>query len=150
MKWFRSNIRLGSRLALLALAIQFLLAFGHFHGSSTQAALASMAAKQWRLHHDHAVHFAASRADLLGRASPANTYGRVRLQTSSDHRPAGEPTDDCAICAVMALASAMVVATPPYLVGPQAAAISYLTTGTEFVALNTARVAFQPRAPPIA
>jgi hypothetical protein len=40
MNWFRSNIRHGSRLALLALAIQFVLSFGHFHGLAAQAALA--------------------------------------------------------------------------------------------------------------
>jgi hypothetical protein len=147
MKWFRSNIRLGARLAFFALAIQFLLAFGHFHGSSAQAAHASMDAEQSRLH--QAVHFAASHADLLDSASHPNAVSQGRLQTSSDHAPAGEPADDCAICAVMALANAMVVATTPYLLGPRAAAFSYLTSGTEVVALNSARVAFQPRAPPI-
>jgi hypothetical protein len=49
----------------------------------------------------------------------------------------------------MALANAMVVATPPYLLGPQAGAFLYLTTDAGFVDLNSARVAFQPRAPPI-
>ena len=38
MNWFRSNIRHGSRLALLALAIQFALSFGHFHGIAAHAA----------------------------------------------------------------------------------------------------------------
>jgi hypothetical protein len=38
MNWFRSNIRHGSRLALLALAIQLALSFGHFHGLVAQAA----------------------------------------------------------------------------------------------------------------
>ncbi len=38
MKWFRSNIKHGSRLALLALAIQFVLSFGHFHGVAAEAA----------------------------------------------------------------------------------------------------------------
>lgn len=38
MKWFRSNIKHGSRLALFALAIQFALSFGHFHGLVAQAA----------------------------------------------------------------------------------------------------------------
>jgi len=32
MKWFRSNIKHGSRLALFALALQLALSFGHFHG----------------------------------------------------------------------------------------------------------------------
>ena len=140
MKWFRSNIRHGSRLALLALATQFLLAFGHFHGGSAQA----MHAKQSRLH--HAGLSAPSRAYSFNRTPPANACG---LKTSSDHTPAGDPTDDCAICAVMAVANAMVIATPPDLAGPQAATFSYLTTDTEIVALNSARVAFQPRAPPV-
>jgi hypothetical protein len=38
MNWFRSNIKHGSRLALLALAIQFVVSFGHFHGVAAQAA----------------------------------------------------------------------------------------------------------------
>jgi hypothetical protein len=38
MNWFRSNIQHGSRLALVALAIQLALSFGHFHGITAQAA----------------------------------------------------------------------------------------------------------------
>src|SRR6202011_6376655 len=38
MKWFRTNIRRGSRLALFALAIQFVLSFGHFDENTVQAA----------------------------------------------------------------------------------------------------------------
>jgi hypothetical protein len=41
MKWFRSNIRHGTRLALLALAIQFVLSFGHFHAIAQAAPLAA-------------------------------------------------------------------------------------------------------------
>lgn len=37
MGWVRSNIRRGARLALFALAVQFALSFGHFHGIATQA-----------------------------------------------------------------------------------------------------------------
>ena len=146
MKWFRSNTRHGSRLVLLALAVQFLLSFGHFH-SGAQAAHGSMDAKQSRIR--HFVHFAASHVDLLDRASNASASGPARLKTSSDHEPPGEPTDDCAICAVMALANTMVVPTPPCLLAPQAAAFAYLTIDARFDALNSERIAFQPRAPPI-
>ena len=45
MKWFRSNIRHGSRAALLALAIQSVLSFGHFHGVAAQAAPAVQSAQ---------------------------------------------------------------------------------------------------------
>jgi hypothetical protein len=147
MKWFRSNIRLASRLALFALAIQFLLSFGHFHGSRAQAAPALVDAKQSGLH--DTVLLTAAHLTASDRASHEDASPPVRLKTSSDHEPGGQPTDDCAICAVMALANTVVVATPPYLLGPQAAAFLYLTTDAEFVDLNSARVAFQPRAPPI-
>ena len=138
MKWFRSNIRLGSRLALFALAIQFVLSFGHFHGSSAQAASVSAGAKRAGLH--HILGFAAMHMDASDRASQSNDPARLP----------GPPTDDCAICAVMALANAAVDATPPCLPAPQAFAFSYLGADAGFVDLNSARVAFQPRAPPIA
>jgi hypothetical protein len=147
MKWFRSNIRLGSRLALFALAIQFLLSFGHFHGSGAQAS-ASVDAKRSGLH--DTVGPAVAQLDALDRAGHANAYRPVRLKTSSGQVPDGQPTDDCAICAVMALASAMVVATSPYLLAPQATAFLYSITEAEFVDPNSARAAFQPRAPPSA
>lgn len=38
MKWVRSNIKAGARLALFAFAIQFALSFGHFHAIAAQAA----------------------------------------------------------------------------------------------------------------
>src|SRR5260370_14837520 len=138
MNWFRSNIRLGSRLALFALVIQFLLAFGHFHSSRAQAASALADAKQSGLH--QSVSFAATH---LAASRPLGS------KTSADHEPGGQPTDDCAICAVMALANAMVATAPVYLPAPQAFALLYLTTDAGFVDPNSARVAFQPRAPPI-
>jgi hypothetical protein len=111
MNWFRSNIKHGSRLALLALAIQFVLSFGHFHAIAAQAAPAIQQA-------------------------PSNQ--------DSDQQPA----DPCAICAVMALANAVLFASPPVLLLPQAVEFLYLTTDAEFVHLDHGSVAFQPRAPP--
>jgi hypothetical protein len=71
------------------------------------------------------------------------------LKIPTDHGPNGQPVDDCAICAVMALANAMAVATPLYLLAPHAVALRYLPGDAGFVDRNAARVAFQPRAPPI-
>jgi hypothetical protein len=146
MKWCRSNVRHGSRLALFALAIQLLLSFGHFHGSSAQAR--APVTNHPGLH--DAVSFAATHfvgaSDGVLHEDASRPAG---FRTSSDHESDGQPTDDCAICAVMALTSAMVVATPPYLLEPPAAPFRYLTADTEFVPLNCARVVFQPRAPPI-
>jgi hypothetical protein len=139
MKWFRSNIRPGSRLALVALAIQFLLSFGHFHGSRAQAASALLDAKEFGLH--DTARFAAMQSCALDSA-PHDA-------SCPAHEPGGRPTADCAICAVMAQANAMVVAAPVCLPAPQAFALLYSTADAEFVDLNSVRVPFQPRAPPI-
>jgi hypothetical protein len=138
MKWFRTNIRRGSRLALFALAIQFVLSFGHFHENTVQAAPG--AAKHLALHD-------------VARAATYARHGVLQAEASraapSDHHPDGPPADDCSICAVLALANAMVSSTPPYLVAPQAAAFSHLMTDAASVDLNSPSVALQPRAPPI-
>ena len=122
MKWFRSNIKQVSRLALLALAIQFALSFGHFHGvahaaPAMQSAIAQAAAPQ---------------------QAPASD------QDSDRHA-----NDACAICAFIAMANATLFATPPLLRLPEAVEFLYRTTDAEFIHLNSLCVAFQPRAPPI-
>jgi hypothetical protein len=148
MKWFRSNIRVGSRLALLALAIQFLLSFDHFHGVSAQAASASLDATRLALHGTGS--FTAAQCEALDRAWHANASAPAGLKTSSSGDvPAGQPGDDCAICAVMALGKAMVPASPPDLPTPQAIVLVHLALEPGFLILNSARPAFRPRAPPI-
>jgi hypothetical protein len=138
MKWFRSNIRHGSRLALCALAIQFLLSFGHFH----DAQAAPVSAKRLALDSAH--------SNVIDGAAQTNASASVLPKTSPGREPAGHANDDCAICAVMALASIMVGATPPDLTAPVAIAFSYVTGESGFVERSSTRVAFQPRAPPIA
>jgi hypothetical protein len=118
MNWFRSNIQHGSRLALVALAIQFALSFGHFHGIAAQAA-------------------------------PSISQAAQPQQPASDNDSDRQPSDGCAICAVMAMANAVTFATPPLLLLPQAVEFSHLAADAELVRLNAVRVAFQPRAPPI-
>jgi hypothetical protein len=133
MRWFRSNARFGSRLALLALAIQFLLSFGHFHGSA-QAASASVDAKRSGFH--GAIGFVVAHLRASDSVSLANASAPARSKPSADGR-GGEPGEDCAICAVMALANALVDA------------LQHLAVDAAFVDPNPARSAFQPRAPPI-
>lgn len=135
MRWFRSRVRFGSRFALFALAIQFLLSFGHFHGSAQAASI-------------NTIGFTAGHLHALGSLSHANTSGPIRLKSSGD-APGGQPDDDCAICAVMALANALVDTSPPCLPSPQAVAFRYLAVDAAFADPNPARAAFQPRAPPI-
>jgi hypothetical protein len=135
MKWFRSNIQHGSRLALLALAAQLVLSFGHFHAAAAQAAPTIQSAPVLS---DISQGFAASDA--------VSASGQQQAPTSHD---SDQPNDGCAICAVMAMAGTVLFAMPPLLPLPQAVEFLYQTTDAEFVHLSSARVAFQPRAPPI-
>ena len=136
MKWFRSNIKHGTRLALLALALQFVMGFGHFHGVIAQAAPAI---------HSDAARSESATTDLVAAADVVSQSDQQ--QPGSDHdRQSG---DVCAICAVIALANTLLFSTPPLLLLPQAVESLYLTADAEFVHLNSARVAFQPRAPPV-
>jgi hypothetical protein len=138
MKWFRSNIRHGSRTALFALLVQFVLAFGHFHGIAAQAASATQ-----------------SRSALSDLSYANGLVASDAGGESAQQQPASNPdsdqqqSDGCAICAVIALANTVLFATPPLLLLPQAIEFLYLTTDAEFEHLNAVRVAFQPRAPPI-
>ncbi len=133
MKWFRANIQHGSRLALLALALQFGLSFGHFHADAAQAA-------------PPAVQSIVAQSDTAA-VTPEPVSASAPLPAShddSDHHPG----KDCALCAIIALASTVLSATPPAMPLPQAGAFRYLVTDAEFADLNPVSVAFQPRAPP--
>jgi hypothetical protein len=134
MKWFRSNIKHGSRLALLALAIQLVLSFGHHHGT---AALAAPAV-----------------AMQPGGASTPLATTATDSASAAAESPAGPATghhqdsDFCAICAVMALAGTVLFTEPPVLLLPEAYHFLYLTTDAEFNHIKPRHIVSQPRAPP--
>ena len=133
MKWFRSNIKHGSRLALLALALQFGLSFGHFHAGAAQAA--------------PAIQSVAAQSDISAALAPPDAVDQSAPLPAPHNDSDQHPGKHCAICAVIAHASSVLFA-PPALLLPQAVDLSYLTTDAEFVYRNSARLAFQPRAPP--
>ena len=137
MKWFRRHVKHGSRLALFALAIQFALSFGHFHST---AALAAPAIQTGLTQADlvDAKGVAAQDSETAAKQQPGNP--------DADHHPA----DACAICAAIALANNVLFTTPPLLELPQAVELLYLATDADFVHPNSARHAFQSRAPPAA
>jgi hypothetical protein len=132
MKWFRSNIKGGARLALLALALQFALSFGHFHALAapstgvTQSALPRATVVE--------------AGDLAVEAAPQ--------QAPAKHDSDQRGPDGCAICAVIAMASTVLFSSPPILLLPEAVELLYRSTDAEFIHLKSAGSAFQPRAPP--
>ena len=119
MNWFREHVKSGARLALMALAIQFALAFGHFHGEVAHTAPAVKAA-------------------LID----------VAAQPSSDHDSDGHNAD-CATCAVLSLANNLLFATSPYLELPQVAGPLRLASGIELPPPGSSNPAFRSRAPPL-
>ncbi|WKA30207.1 DUF2946 family protein [Bradyrhizobium roseum] len=135
MKWFRSNIKSGSRLALFALAIQFALSFGHFHGEIAHAAPAVQAALN------------DAGDDIAATLTAAEVPSEVAQQ-----QPPAPDTDrhgsDCAMCAVLSLANTFVFATPPLLELPQAVQLLHVSTDAGFAHLGSLHSAFQSRAPP--
>ena len=137
MKWFRKHVQGGSRLALFALAIQFALSFGHFHGVTAVAA--------------PAIQTGLTDADLAfakGLAAQDTATEAAQKQQPSTPDTDQQPADACAICAVISLAGNVLFSTPPLLQLPQAVELLYLTTDAEFVHLGSVHPAFQSRAPP--
>ena len=136
MKWFRKHLKHGSRLALFALAIQFVLSFGHFHAVTAQAASAIATAQ------------AQADLDYAKSLAPQPTSSEA-AKTQQPSTPDSDHTADaCAICAVISLANNVLFVTPPLLQLPQAVELLYLTVDAEFAHLNSLHPAFQSRAPP--
>ena len=136
MKWFRKHVKHGSRLALFALAIQFVLSFGHFHGGGAQAA-AAIATGLAQIDLDHA------QIPVAPHAASEATQTQPPSNHDTDH-----PGEACAICAVISLVNNVLFSAPPLLLLPQAVELLYLTTDAEFAHLSSVHPAFQSRAPP--
>jgi hypothetical protein len=134
MQWFRRNIRTGSRLALFALALQFVLAFGHSHFNAAKAA------PDFRTQSDL--------VQLQVQALPADAASPAQ-QPPASQGDEQQPNEPCAICAVLSLASSVVFSTPPLLLLPDAIEFLYLATVAELIHLDSAWSAFQSRAPPV-
>ena len=137
MRWFRSNIKRVSHAALFALAIQFAVSFGHFHGVASQVASAVQSGS------------AQSGFLVASNLTAQVAHNLSAPQPPSDRNSGEHPGDICTICAVMAMANVVMFATPPVVLLPPAVAFSYMATTVEFVRVVSVRLAFQPRAPPV-
>jgi hypothetical protein len=121
MRWFRDHIRQSSWLALVALAINIALAFGHVHASDGTERIGSLIAA-----------IAAPNSD------------------QSQHHPADNQADYlCPICMAAAAMGTALAPTPPVLpVEFSTAAIDHAIE-QDLGVLQPPRAAFQSRGPPL-
>jgi DUF2946 family protein len=136
VKWVRKHVKLGARLALLALAVQFVLSFGHFHPAQAAPALQATTSQTDFLR----------AADLVVKDTASPSAYNQQLPHRDNHQ---QPADGCAICAVVTMAHGMLFATPPVLLLPQAIELLQFATEAGFTHLGAAHRAFQSRAPPL-
>ena len=124
MRWFRDTIRQGTWLALIALAINLGLSFGHFHAIDGKVSGRGIAAR------------------------------RRPLPSPDDGQKQGTPDDShadylCPICmAATAMANAL-ASTPPALPLEFATVSIDRTIEPVLLLVELPRAAFQPRGPPI-
>jgi hypothetical protein len=124
MRWFRANRILGSRLALLALAVQLIVAFGHIH-----------------------------RDDIYGFARTAAAIAAPvpgGSQPLPSDPPAKHGDDYCAICATVSLLGNSFAAAAPALPLPAASHAIERFDRVAAIFIAPRRAAFQSRAPPAA
>jgi hypothetical protein len=121
VRWFRTHIGLGSRLALFALAIQLVLSFGHVHVGKIAPASSQGAIT------------VAQAPDRGGGPGP-------KPHTGID--------DFCAICATVSLLASSVVPTASSLLPPVAAEHRWLNEFASARLSSDSFVLFQARAPP--
>ena len=124
MRWFRANRTFGSRLALFALAVQFVLAFGHIH------------------HED--IYGSARSALAMAAAEPGGS------QPLPANHPAKHGDDYCAICAAVSLLGNSFAAAAPSLPLPSAFYAIERFDRVAAIFIAPRRAPFQSRAPPAA
>jgi hypothetical protein len=127
MGWLRLRSRVGSYLALFAVAFQLALSFGH-------------------VHLEHMVPVSAG-ATALGRAQPSGDD----LNAPSSPSGREDLADDCCpICTLIHLAGALVPAETPPLPLPSVFGRLRLEVAAEFDLTASHGALFRARAPPIA
>ena len=131
MSWFRSHARLGSCLALFALAFQLAVSFGHVHI------------------HGNASH----RSTLITDGAAVSAVSHVEQAKPAPSHPAGDRSqadEYCPICALIHLARALVPAEAPAVPLPGFFGQLQYEAAVAFELTVSQRTLFRARAPPTA
>ena len=121
MRWFRRHGQFGSWCALVALAVQLVLSFGHLHIVGSAAAAAALAQ--------------AAESTSTSPEAPANPVKHV--------------ADYCTICASIHLAG-LLTTEPSSVLAPHPSGAVRLTVGIETIPSAHFGLPFSARAPPLA
>ena len=121
MRWFRSNMYFGSRLALFAMALQIALTFGHIHHDGVLPSVVKSAV-----------------ADQAGQP----------VSDSPLHKSNGSADFNCPIYALIRLASTSTPSMAPQLPVPVTFVVAKRTAGNEAALPASPRGLFQARGPP--
>jgi hypothetical protein len=125
MQWVRTNRRFGAWCALLAIALQIVLSFGHTH------------------------RFDGFRPGALSPQSIAGLTGQPAAEPGSPpSKPAGLVYEYCAICAVIEMGASAPPPAPPASIAPAAAGKVRFATNAEAAAAAREHLLFEARAPP--
>ncbi len=127
MNWFRTRVRSGARLALLTLALQMAVSFGHMHRDDL--GLPPLGAS--------------------GHAQATSVATQVAAHRAKQtHHSA--PNDCCPICASMALVATAIPSLPPRLEAPEPIHRVWPMDASARGASVEIALSFQARAPPAA
>jgi Protein of unknown function (DUF2946) len=121
MRWFRANIKLGSRLALLALTLQIALSFSHVHLGDFRHTVGGLVAT-----------------------------GTQSTPSPPTQQPIRDADDYCAICATIHLTATSLPPQAPQLSVPFAVQPVEHANFVTATSLSPRRASFQSRAPPLA
>jgi hypothetical protein len=122
MRWFRSNVRSGAWFALVAMALQLALTFGHLHLRIASATSAQLTAK-----------------------------AAVTLPDGSSLPAKPRPVhDNCAICTLIQMTGATALAAAVSLLLPALFVSTLFATRVEHELAASPPLHFQARGPPIA
>jgi hypothetical protein len=122
MRWFRKNVWVGSRLALLALTVQVIFSFSHVHFDRSTTAPSAFA--------------------LLANSGDGDS--------GSPAAPATKHDPLCAVCVLIQMAAASVHAVAPVLDVPQRVDRSPPDTSIALQLSASPHDSFSARAPPFA
>jgi hypothetical protein len=131
MQWVRTNRRFGAWCALMAIALQIVLSFGHAH--RIEGFRGAMGVP----------------GGLLQAAAATGVRTMVE-QADPASKPAGLAFDYCAICAVIKMGAATVAPEAPVAGVPVMAGGMRLAPHAEAAVRTLAHLLFQARAPPAA